>query len=208
MCRWLVDVDGLLAAHLVPLHVPLKLLVLVREDELVGQMILIEVIDQVPEALLVQIIAAEPTQVHLEVPISVQFLANVLVEHGCTLELSFELSVTSLCDAALVSHSTNDLWIGPVDLLTDRDLEVGLGDLVPAESADDDCVAKLVLDCISDCLSELGGEKLALAVVAFLLELKPHLLTVDLIADSAVAVRGLEGALTEVQLVTYLAAQL
>ena len=48
-----MDVDRLLASHLIPLHVSLKLLVFVREDELVGQMVLIEVIDQVPEALLV-----------------------------------------------------------------------------------------------------------------------------------------------------------
>ena len=96
-----------------------------------------------------------------------------------------------------------------MDLLTDRDLKVGLRDLVPAESADDDCcVINLILDRICDGLPELRGEKLALAVVAFLLELEPNLLTVDLIADAAVAVRGLEGALTEVQLVAYLTAQL
>ena len=48
---------------------------------------------------------------------------------------------------------------------------------------------------------------MALAIVAFLLELEPNLLAVNLIADTTVAVRCLEGALAEVQLVAYLTAQ-
>ena len=108
----------------------------------------------------------------------------------------------------MVGRGADDFLVGPVDLLTDRDLKIGLGDLVSAEGANDDCEALLILDRISDCLPELRGEKLALAVVAFLLELEANLLTVDLIADAAVGVRSLESALAEVELVAYLAAQL
>ena len=75
-----------------------------------------------------------------------------------------------------------------MNLLTNRDLKIRLRDLVSAESTDDDCLTLLILDRVSYCFPELRGEKLALAIVAFLLELKPYLLTVNLIADTAVAV--------------------
>ena len=59
MSRWLVDVDRLLASHLIPLHVSLKLLVFVREHELVRQVILVEVVDKIPETLLVLLFRPE-----------------------------------------------------------------------------------------------------------------------------------------------------
>ena len=194
-----MNMDRFLAPYFIPLHVSLKLLVLVRKDELVWQMVLIEVVDQVPETLLVMHIATEATQVYLKVPISVQLAANVLIEHRRALKLCLELSIPgSGLIATLVSRSTLNFRVGPVDLFADRNLKIGLRDLVSAESAYDDCLTLLILDRISNCLSELRGEKLALAIVAFLLELEPNLLTVNLIADTTVAVRCLEGTFTEV----------
>ena len=75
-----------------------------------------------------------------------------------------------------------------MNLLTNRNLKIRLRDLVSAESTDDDCLTLLILDSISYCFPELRCEKLALAIVALLLKLKPYLLTVNLIADTAVAV--------------------
>ena len=75
-----------------------------------------------------------------------------------------------------------------MNLLTNRDLKIRLRDLVSAESTDDDCLTLFILDRVSYCFPELRSEKLALAIVAFLLELKPYLLTVNLIADTSVAV--------------------
>ena len=48
----LLHFDSLLAALLVALQLALELLALVGQDELVGQVVLVEVVDQVPEALL------------------------------------------------------------------------------------------------------------------------------------------------------------
>ena len=75
-----------------------------------------------------------------------------------------------------------------MNLFTNRDLKIRLRDLVSAESTDDDCLTLFILYCVSYSFPELRGEKLALAIVAFLLKLKPYLLTVNLIADTAVAV--------------------
>ena len=85
-----------------------------------------------------------------------------------------------------------------MDLLTYRYLKIRLRDLVSTESAYDDCFTLLILDRVGDSLPELRGEKLSFAIVAFLFELEPNLLTVNLIADTTVAVRCLEGSFTEV----------
>ena len=53
------DSDLFAAALLVALELPLEVLVLVREDELVGQIVLVEVVNQVPEPLLVLLLAPE-----------------------------------------------------------------------------------------------------------------------------------------------------
>ena len=130
-----------------------------------------------------------------------------MVEHRCALKLCLELSIPGTSLAALVVSIVHNLRVGPVNLLTNRDLKIRLRDLVSAESTDDDCLTLLILDRVSYCFPELRGEKLALAIVAFLLELKPYLLTVNLIADTAVAIRGLKGSFAEVKLVAYLTTQ-
>ena len=56
-------------------------------------MILIEVVDQVPKALLVLWTRSEEAQVHLEVPLLVKLVTYVIVETGGRLEVSFELFV-------------------------------------------------------------------------------------------------------------------
>ena len=62
------DAHGLFAASFVALQVPLKLFVLVGQHELVGQVIFVEVVDKIPETLLVLLFRTEQVEVDLEVP--------------------------------------------------------------------------------------------------------------------------------------------
>ena len=62
----LLDPDGLLAALLVALELALELLALVGQDELVRQVVLVEVVDQVPEALLALLAQPQIIELHLK----------------------------------------------------------------------------------------------------------------------------------------------
>ena len=84
--------DLLLSSRLVALQLPFKLFVFVGEDELIRQMILIEVIDKVPEETLVLCIASQLTQIDLIVTLA-QHLANVFKQAASALEINFELLV-------------------------------------------------------------------------------------------------------------------
>ena len=56
-------------------------------------MILIKVVDQVPEKLLVSLLRSELTQVNLEIPILVQSFTNLLIKSGSTFKFCLKFFV-------------------------------------------------------------------------------------------------------------------
>ena len=82
----LLHLDSLPAALLVSLQLALELLALVGQDEFVGQVVLVEVVDQVPEALLAFGPQAEIVELYLEV-VLLKHAANVLKQATRALEL-------------------------------------------------------------------------------------------------------------------------
>ena len=68
-----------------------------------------------------------------------------------------------------------------VHLFADGDFQARLNDAFATESAQYDCFTFIIVNSLRDSLPELRCEELTLAFGTLLLELEPHLLTVDLI---------------------------
>ena len=148
-----LDCNRFFASCLIPLQVPLELLVFIRQHKLVWQVILIEVVDQVPKALLVLWTRSEEAQVHLEVPLLVKLVTYVIVKTGGRLEVSFELFVPT---APLIVLAELMPARATVDLLTYCNFQAWLWDGLTAESAQDLCLTSLRYR-LSYSFSELGG---------------------------------------------------
>ena len=126
-----LHLDLLLAALLIPAQLTLELLVLVGQDELVRQVILVEVVDEVPEALLAVAVRPQTVQIGLKA-MQLQHLADLVKEAACTHELR---RIVEMARASVGPTTLLDL---PMHLLADGDLEGRCRDLVPAESAEDE----------------------------------------------------------------------
>lgn len=111
-------------------------------------MTLVEVVNQVPEALSVLRPAPQQIELHFEVPLSVQLLLDVVVEVRSGDEVSLELHIAGIADVLARRF---------VHLLPNRHLQAWLRYSGSTEGAEDECVSSLViLECLGDCLSQLG----------------------------------------------------
>ena len=73
-------------------------------------MILVEVVDQVPKALLILRTRSEEAQVYLEVPLLIKLIADIVVEAGSGLKVGLELFVpTTTLIIAFLASATMDL---------------------------------------------------------------------------------------------------
>ena len=59
-------------------------------------MILVKVVDKVPESLLVSVLASKVVKFHLEVPLGVQLVLDVLIETSCAHEICLLLLVPAI----------------------------------------------------------------------------------------------------------------
>lgn len=110
----LVDAHVLLVARLVPLVLATERFVFVREHKLVWQVILIEVVDEIPEALLVLLFIPQVIQLNLEVQLVVEQVADVFEQTSRTQKA--RLHGLAACTVLLVT--TSQSCIRPVDHLT------------------------------------------------------------------------------------------
>ena len=118
--------DLFLATGLIPSQLLLELLILVRQDKLIRQVIFVEVIDKIPEALLASGICTQRIQIGLKF-LALQHFADILEQPTRTLELRPIVSV------ALAAVGTTALVNLSVHLFTDCDLQRWRWDLMPTE---------------------------------------------------------------------------
>lgn len=123
-----LHLDLLFAAHFIPPQLLLKLLVLIRQDEFVGQVVLIEVVNEVPEALLAGRVSPQCIQVCFEV-MTFKHFTDVIEEPTSRLELC---RVIGMASTAVATAALIDL---PVYLLSNRYLKCRCRNLMAAESA-------------------------------------------------------------------------
>ena len=142
-------------------------------------MILIKVVDQVPEKLLVSLLRSELTQVNLEIPILVQSFTNLLIKSGSTFKFCLKFFV------ALVVLEIGIASAGSVHLLANGHLETGLGDDLAAECAKYNDIIVAILGSLSNGFSQLRCKQLSFTHTALLFQLKAHLLAVYLVSANA-----------------------
>ena len=142
-------------------------------------MILIKVVDQVPEQLLVSLLRSELTQVNLEVPILVQSFTYLLIKSGSTFKFCLKFFV------ALVVLEIGSASSSSVHLLANRHLETGLGDDLTTECAKYNDIIIAIFGRLSNSFPQLRCKQLSLTHTALLFQLEAHLLTVYLIAADA-----------------------
>ena len=116
-----------LAPRLVAPQISFKRLVFVGQYELIRQVVLVEVVNQVPEQLLVLLRVPQLHQIYLKVAL-LQHLADVLEQTTRTLKLGLKVVVASAPVFAGTGLS--------VDLLANRNLQLRPFDILATESAE------------------------------------------------------------------------
>ena len=86
----MLSADLFLTSCLIPLEVTLELLGLVRQDEFVWQMVLVKVVDQVPESFLIILESAQVNQINFKVLLA-QHLRDIMEQVLCTHKVRLKL---------------------------------------------------------------------------------------------------------------------
>ena len=86
----MLSADLFLTACLIPFEVTLELLGLVRQDEFVWQMVLVKVVDQVPESFLIILESAQVNQINFKVLLA-QHLRDIMEQVLRTHEIRLKL---------------------------------------------------------------------------------------------------------------------
>jgi len=133
--------------------------------------ILVEVIDQVPEALLICRFSSEEVELYLKIPFGVQLVFDVIKKIGSAEEQSFLLTEPTIFRRL---HSWSVVYS-----LSNRNLQFGLFYFITAERAEDFNFFFFFFHSLGDRLSKLRSQKLTVTVITFFLQLQPHLLAIN-----------------------------